>query len=384
MRWTIALIIGVVLLAIINTVAAAFLLAELWQNFNNDMDELQPVLQVMDLVEEHYAGEVDRETLVEGAVRGMLDSLDDPHTTFLDQEELEHLQIQTRGTYGGVGIILAELEDQLTVVEEPMPESPAREAGIREGDVITAVDGREVEDMTFDLAAQAIRGEKGTEVLLEVERDGDELEFELVRDDVQLVTVSSRMLEEQPEIGYLRISLFTEHTSREVREALQELEGQGMEELVLDLRANPGGTLMGALNTAEHFVPAGEPLLYVVDETGEEQTVYSEGGSWEGLPLVVLVDEASASGAEITAAALQGNDRAELVGETTYGKGSVQSLYPLAGGQGVKLTTGLYFSPRREVIHEEGVEPDHRVEGDEETEDDEQLEAALRVLAGSR
>ena len=275
-------------------------------------------------------------------------------------------------------------EGDIVIVDPPMPGSPAAAAGLQAGDIITSVDGRPLAGLTVDQAAELIRGPVGTEVDLGIRRGEETLEVTLVRDHIPIISVRSQMLEEESGIGYLRISVFNEHTGQEVREALAALEKEGVRGLVLDLRRNPGGILKVAVEVAGLFLPAGEPVLHVRGRDGEEQSITTfDEPLCPHLPMVVLVDGGSASAAEILAGALQDTGRASLVGTRTFGKGSVQTIYPLGDDGAVRLTTALYITAGGHFIDKEGIQPDVTVEYKPEAEGDEQLEAAVEILRES-
>ncbi|MGB3959487.1 MAG: S41 family peptidase, partial [bacterium] len=322
--------------------------------------------------------------LQQGAMEGLVEALEDPYSHYLSPENYEKLKIQVTGTFGGIGVIMTLWEGDIVIVDPPMPGSPAAAVGLQAGDIITSVDGRPLAGLTVDQAAELIRGPVGTEVDLGIRRGEETLEVTLVRDHIPIISVRSQMLEEESGIGYLRISVFNEHTGQEVREALAALEKEGVRGLVLDLRRNPGGILKVAVEVAGLFLPAGEPVLHVRGRDGEEQSITTfDEPLCPHLPMVVLVDGGSASAAEILAGALQDTGRASLVGTRTFGKGSVQTIYPLGDDGAVRLTTALYITAGGHFIDKEGIQPDVTVEYKPEAEGDEQLEAAVEILRES-
>lgn len=344
------------------------------------LKELRPLIDAQRLVREQYVREVVDGELLEGALGGMVDTLGDPYSEYLTRQRYRELEIQTQGRYGGIGVVLTIMDEGLVIVDPPMMGSPAAEAKLKEGDLIRSIDEVLVSEITFERAAELIRGPVGSEVVLGIERGGEEFTVSLVRDQIHLDTVRSQLLAHTGGIGYLRVSMFNEYTGQEVAEHMAHLMEQGLQSLIMDLRGNPGGILGAAVEVAESFLPEGEPVLHIKARDGLEQTIYTGGSGHFGLPLVVLVDGGSASGAEIVAGALKDNGRARLVGTKTFGKGSVQSIYTLKNGGGLKLTTALYITAGGHSIDKEGITPHLLVEYNEDTGTDVQLEAAMEIF----
>ncbi len=344
------------------------------------LEEFRPLTDAHRLVKEQYVREVVELDLLEGALGGMVDTLGDPYSEYLTQQRYRELEIQTQGMYGGIGVVLTILGEDLVILDPPLAGSPAAEANLREGDMIRSIDDVPVSEITFERAAELIRGPVGTEVVLGLEREGEEFTVTLRRDEIHLDTVRSQILGDTEGIGYLRVSMFNDYTGQELAGHMADLMEQGLQALIMDLRGNPGGILGAAVEVAEFFLPKGTPVLHVRARDGLEQTIYTGGSGHFEIPLVVLVDGGSASGAEIVAGALKDNDRAILVGTKTFGKGSVQSIYELKNGGGLKLTTALYITAGGHSIDKEGITPDVVVEYIEGAESDVQLEAAMEIL----
>ncbi|HSR40639.1 MAG TPA: S41 family peptidase [Longimicrobiales bacterium] len=303
--------------------------------------------EVVDHVVERYVDEVDRSSLYRSAIEGLLDDLGDPNTAFLDAEDYENLRIQTEGEYGGVGLEIVEREGWITVVS-PLPGTPAMRAGIRAGDRIVEVEGQSTEDWSTQQAVDVLRGDAGSEVSVRIQRPGVDalIPFTLTRARVTVRSVPfATMLTER--VGYVPLNLVSESSTREVREAVDSLRGEGMEGLVLDLRGNPGGLLDQGVALSDLFLDADQPVVETRGRAaGQDETFRSRTRqAFTDMPVVVLVDERSASASEILAGALQDHDRALIVGNTTFGKGSVQTLYRLSGGGVLKLTTAHWFTP---------------------------------------
>ena len=317
---------------------------------------------VVQAVEENYVSEVESRKLIETALDGMLTSLD-PHSNYLTPEALNDMRDQTRGDYGGLGLEISS-EDGVVKIISPMDGTPAFKAGIKAGDYITAVNSQSVIGMSVSDAVKLMRGPPGEAVTLSIARErSDPFDVKIVREVIKTKSVNSRM---EGDYGYLRVSAFNEKTTEEAAAAIQGLKAgnPGMKGLVLDLRNNPGGLLDQAVGISDLFLENGE----IVSQRGRnprdiERYNARRGDLTGGLPMVVLINSGSASAAEIVAGALQDRKRAELVGLTSFGKGSVQTLIPLRGGAdgAIKLTTARYYTPSGRSIQKTGIEPDLEV-----------------------
>jgi len=322
--------------------------------------------EVLERVEREYVNPVDDHQLLQAAVRGMVSSLD-PYSAYLDGEEYDEVKISSSGQYSGVGIEVS-MEDGQVVVVAPFDDSPAAEAGIRSGDVIATIDGVAVNTTTLADTIGRMRGKEGTSVKLGIVREGsaEPLQFTLKRSRVELHSVKSELPEAG--YGYVRIAQFSETTADELNKALQALRksnGGPLKGLVLDLRNNPGGVLEAAVAVADDFLDSGV-IVSARGRTPESKFEMSAtpGDELNGAPIVVLVNGGSASAAEIVAGALKDHRRATLMGRTTFGKGSVQTVIPLSGDRAIKLTTSLYFTPSGVSINHRGIAPDIELERD--------------------
>lgn len=321
---------------------------------------LRVLAEAMDLVQANYVEEVKPEDLVYGAVQGILDRLD-PHSSFLLPEMFREMQEETEGAFAGLGIEVSVRDGRLTVVS-PIEDSPAHRAGILAGDVIVTIEGDQTLDLDLMEAIKRMRGPKGTQVTIQVARKGAEkpLTFTLTRDVVRIRSVKSRRV---GAIGVVRVAQFQQGTHAEVRSALETLAQEGdLDGLVLDLRNNPGGLLDQAVKVADVFLTEGT----VVSTRGrdpDEEVVYTarDDGDEPSFPVVVLVNEGTASASEIVAGALQDHSRALILGERTFGKGSVQTVLPLSDGSGLRITTALYYTPSDRSIQARGIVPDVEV-----------------------
>lgn len=324
-------------------------------------EELKVFAEVLTQVKKHYVEDVKTNDLVHGAVRGMLKTLD-PHSAYMTPEMYKEMRVETKGEFEGLGIQIG-IKDQHVTVIAPIEGTPAHAAGIETGDVILKVDETPTKDLTLMEAVQRMRGPKGTSVTLTVRREGaaETLNFTIVRDTIKIHSVRSRLLDDH--IGYVRISQFQESTPQDLGKELVKLHDDGTQGLILDLRNNPGGLLSAAVGVSEQFL---QPDTLVVSVKGRDgrKDEYRSSPPMDppDYPMIVLVNQGSASASEIVAAAMQDWGKAVILGKTTFGKGSVQTILPLSDGSGLRLTTAKYYTPRGESIHSVGVKPDIVVE----------------------
>jgi carboxyl-terminal processing protease len=311
--------------------------------------------EVLRLVSDRYVEPHPPSELYELAVEGMLEELGDPHSSYLDAEEYAQLQITTTGEYGGLGISIARRDAWVTAVGI-LPETPAERAGVRIGDRMVAIDGASTKGWDEDQAVKRLRGAPGTDVVVTVQRPGSAqtIDFRLTRQVIHVRSVPYAYLLEDG-VGYASLSSFSRTSTDELRAAIDRLRGQGMRGLVLDLRSNPGGLLEQGVSVSDLFLPAGMPVVETRSrDPRENETLGTATPESQGtLPVVVLVDEYSASAAEIVAGALQDHDRALVMGAPSYGKGSVQSLFPVSGGGVLKLTTAKWYTPAGRSIQKD-------------------------------
>lgn len=326
--------------------------------------ELERLTEVYGRIKRDYVERVDDEELFKAAIRGMLAELDG-HSSYLDAEELAQLREGTSGEFGGVGLELSS-DNGFVQVVAPIDDTPASRAGLQTGDIITRVDGESVRGIGISRIVTKLRGEPGSEVSLTVVREdaGEPLTFTLQRATIQVDSVRSRTL--LPGYGYIRISQFQQRTAKDLRQAIDKLQEKHREEdlqgMILDLRNNPGGILNAAISVADTFLAEGR-IIYTQGRAEESRTVFNADGTdhIDGVPLVILINRGSASASEIVAGSLQDHNRAIIMGQTSFGKGSVQSVVPL-GGPAMKLTTARYYTPEGRSIDKKGVVPDIKVE----------------------
>lgn len=374
-RVTIAVI--VVLLGINLAIAAKiYSEASAKQDKDNPYTQMELITKVMELVRKEYvdADKAAYTNLTYGALKGMLNSLD-PHSQFMEPQVYQDMKEDTEGKFGGIGIVISMSKEGFLTVVAPMEDTPGAKAGLLPGDRIIKIDGKVTDRLSLQEAVHLLRGDPGTKVTITMFRSkakdpGEKIkDFAIERAEIKVDSVKDEKILTDG-IGYIRVTQFNEPTADEFEKALSKLEEKGMSALVLDLRNNPGGLLESARKVASKFIPSGELIVSTEGRDLAQKTVYrsDRGKKRLSIPLVVLVNEGSASGSEIVAGALQDLKRAVLVGETTFGKGSVQSILQLGEGSAVRLTTAKYYTPSHKVIHEHGVTPDIIVPVSEENE----------------
>ncbi|WP_373213393.1 S41 family peptidase [Ruminococcus sp. 5_1_39BFAA] len=339
------------------------------------------------IIDANYLEEKDEEALAEGLYTGLLYGLGDPYSRYYTEEEYDRENKENEGSYSGIGVVITENSEGGILVTECYEGGPAELAGMEAGDVISAVDGEDITEKTTAQVSQMIKNDEDGNVVLTIHRTDVEepLEITVSVTDVELPTIYSDMLEDH--VGYLRISEFAMVTPKQFEEQFGGLQEMGMEKLVIDLRYNPGGVLSSVCGVLEQILPEGM-IVYMEDKYGNRQEHTCEGKTPLEIPLSVLVNEESASAAEVFAGAVQDYGIGTIVGTTTYGKGIVQTIIPLSDGSAVKLTTAKYYTPNGNDIHEVGIKPDVEVKLDTSLlnkenisrEDDNQLQAALKAL----
>jgi len=349
----------VVFLSALFALAAAPRAAE---SYTNAYEAIALFTKVLEEVHRSYVdtNEAGYDSLIRHALTGMLQDLD-PYSQFMDEESYEDMKDDTAGRFSGIGLVVS-MKDGLLTVIAPMEDTPAFRAGLLSGDIIVEIDGEETRTMMLSDAVKKMRGEAGTSVTLKAVRPSthEVKDHVLTRQEIEVASVKDVKLLEDG-IGYIRITQFNEPTAKDLKDGLKKLADQNMRALILDLRGNPGGLLAAATGVAELFLPRGELIVFTKGRTADlgQQSFKSSGTThYTDFPMAILVNGGSASASEIVAGALQDHKRAILVGEKTFGKGSVQSVLPLSNGAAIKLTTAKYYTPSERVIHEHGIEPD--------------------------
>lgn len=328
----------------------------------NEEVDLQKVSQAYELIKDNYLEDIEDKELIEGAIQGMLSTLEDPYTSYLDLESMEEFNEQIESSFEGIGAEVSLVNGVVTIVS-PIKDSPAEKAGLRPNDQVLSVDGESLEGLNLNEAVSKIRGEKDSEVTLEILRSTSSESFEVViiRDKIPVETVYSRIEENGKSTGVIEITNFSENTAKEFEEHLTDLESEHIDGLIIDVRGNPGGLLNVVEDILGFFIPKDMPYLQIEDANGNREAFHSRLSGQKEYPISVIINEGSASASEILAVALKelGYD---IVGQTSYGKGTVQTAVPLGDGSSIKMTTFKWLSPNGEWINEVGVEPSVEVE----------------------
>ena len=346
----------------------------------------QKTKEIENLINQYYLDEIDEQQIEDTMYTGLVAGLDDPYSVYYTEEELKTMEESTSGEYSGIGATLTQNPDtkEMSVVS-CFENTPAEEAGLLPGDIIVGWNGSSVEGMELSELVSKIKTDPDEHLTLEIERDGDTMEVELTRREVEIPTVESEMLHDQ--IGYIKLLEFDEVTAEQFRAALDQLEEQEMEKLIIDVRDNPGGVLQTVCDMLDELLPEGL-IVYTEDKDGNKKEYTSDGEHQFTKPLAVLTNENSASASEIFAGAIQDYSLGTIVGTTTFGKGIVQRIFYLSDGTGVKLTVAKYYTPKGHDIHKKGITPDVEVELDENLknkitishDEDNQLQKAIKIL----
>ena len=349
--------------------------------FLSNMRELKEISDIMDVIQDNYVENanaqkikeeknkkttqkntgVTKKSLMQGALRGMLESLDDPHSVYFTKEEMRSFQEDIKGKYVGVGMVIQKKVGEPLTVVSPVEDGPAYKAGIKPKDKIIEIDGESTYNLTSEEASKRLKGKANTSVKVKVFREVNKMTkvFELKRETIELKYVKSKMLEGG--IGYLRLTQFGDNVYPDMKKALEDLQAKGMKGLIFDLRSNPGGELGQSIKIASMFIEKGK-IVSTRQKKGEESVYTREGKYFGNFPMVVLINGGSASASEIVSGALKDHKRATLIGEKTFGKGSVQTLLPLPDGDGIKITIAKYYTPNGISIDGTGIEPDTKIE----------------------
>lgn len=351
------------------------------RGFLSNMRELKEISDIMDVIQDTYVENanaqknkeeknknsirkntgVTKKSLMQGALRGMLESLDDPHSVYFTKEEMRSFQEDIKGKYVGVGMVIQKKVGEPLTVVSPVEDGPAYKAGIKPKDKIVEIDGESTYNLTSEEASKRLKGKANTTVKVKVFREVNKMTkvFELKRETIELKYVKSKMLDGG--IGYLRLTQFGDNVYPDMKKALENLQAKGMKGLIFDLRSNPGGELGQSIKIASMFIEKGK-IVSTRQKKGEESVYTRESKYFGNFPMVVLINGGSASASEIVSGALKDHKRAILIGEKTFGKGSVQTLLPLPDGDGIKITIAKYYTPNGVSIDGTGIEPDKKVE----------------------
>ena len=351
------------------------------RGFLSNMRELKEISDIMDVIQDTYVENanaqknkeeknknsirkntgVTKKSLMQGALRGMLESLDDPHSVYFTKEEMRSFQEDIKGKYVGVGMVIQKKVGEPLTVVSPVEDGPAYKAGIKPKDKIVEIDGESTYNLTSEEASKRLKGKANTTVKVKVFREVNKMTkiFELKRETIELKYVKSKMLDGG--IGYLRLTQFGDNVYPDMKKALEDLQAKGMKGLIFDLRSNPGGELGQSIKIASMFIEKGK-IVSTRQKKGEESIYTREGKYFGDFPMVVLINGGSASASEIVSGALKDHKRATLIGEKSFGKGSVQTLLPLPDGDGIKITIAKYYTPNGISIDGTGIEPDTKIE----------------------
>lgn len=329
-------------------------------------DQIELFGDAVSVIRNDYVSDIDSKKIIYGSLRGMLSSLDD-FSSFLDPDEYKEISVEARGEFGGIGVEIS-LRDGIITIITPIAGTPADTAGIKPGDKIVKINGKTTKDMTLNDSVKMMRGEPGTPLILTIWREKEEKVFDIPikRAIINVTSIKDAYLLDD-KVGYVRLIEFQEKAGRELESSLKKLESQGMDALILDLRNNPGGLLDAAIEVSEKFLPKDQVIVSTKSRNQAQNAVFKSRGQMQHpqYPIIVLVNEGSASASEIVAGALRDNKRAILLGTKTFGKGSVQTVIPLKDGSAMRLTTALYYTPSGKSIMNLGVVPDVVVEQEE-------------------
>lgn len=363
---------------VVSALAAAVLIfMGLSYYFMGDWLGWMKLYRTLYVVETHYADTVDKKTLLDGAMKGIVSTLGDKHSVYMAGDEFQSFQEQMTSSYAGIGVYIGSA-DEGVLIAGVIDDSPASEAALKRGDIITAIDGTPTAGMKLEDVSQKIRGPVNTDVVLTIREDGADKEVTLTRRQIHMKTVMGQMVE-GTNIGYIRIGVFSEDTGREFTKEYQSLREQGMEKMILDLRNNPGGLVDQAVEVAGNFVPQGSTVVSFTSSDGNTQT-YTASGTGDTIPMAVLINENSASASEIVAGAVQDLGLGKIIGVRSYGKGTVQGVYGISNDDAVKLTVAKYHTANGREIDEAGIEPDIMVQLQPNDTTDYQLQKAIDVL----
>lgn len=345
------------------------------KNINAISENLKSFRRIIDKM---YVGDIDEKKMMDESIKGYVNGLGDEYSEYLTKEEWDEFNEAAFGNFVGIGVVMGIDVNGNIVIVQVIDDSPAQEASIQEGDIIAEADGTSLLGQSADLASSIIKGHEGTTVHLKLIRNDEIVEMDVLRRQIELYKVKTKMLDD--EIGYILFQTFDEGSAEEVRVAYEELKAQGAKKIILDLRDNTGGVVEEAENIADLFLDKDQATIITVDKDKKEDIAYTKKEKIITEPLVVLVNQYSASASEMLAGVLKDYGRADLVGTKTYGKGVMQTVMMLEDGSALKLTTAEYFTPSRTKINKEGIEPNYKVEAGKKSEEDLQLNKAIEII----
>lgn len=332
-----------------------------------------------ELLNKKYLYELNESEMVESAIKGYINAVGDEYTEYFTPEEMETFTTYTTGNYVGIGIYMeADTKENVIRVTSTIKNGSAEKAGLQAKDIISKVNGESYEASELSKMATNIKGEEGTTVELEIIRDGKTINYSLVRSSIELYPIEGKVLEEN--IGYIELATFDEDCAKRFKSAYEDLKKKNVKSLIIDLRNNGGGIVDEALQIADYILDKDSTMLITVDKNKTEELEISKNDPIIDIPVIILVNNETASASEILAGALQDHKKAQIVGDKTYGKGVIQELYTLNDGSGLKITIKEYFTPNKNKINKEGIKPNHEIVDNAETETDEQLQKAIELL----
>lgn len=399
------------IMIIVLTTFVTFMLTSFWMysHFNNDQNDIvsnnenaifpinngnttkldKYLKNIKATLDKYYLwnDDINEEDLEKGAIEGYVAALGDDYTEYIPADEMKDYTENITGNFVGIGIYMtADKESGRVVVYYPIPESPAEKAGIKPGDLIISVDEKEYTADDFNIIADYIKGKEGTKVKIVVQRDGENLSFEITREKIATNPITTKIIEEN--IGYLKLPSFDDGTAEDFKSKVEELKKQGAKKLIIDLRNNGGGIVSESTDIADCLLEKGKTIISTTNNKDKTEVTYSKKDPIYTMPIVILVNENSASASEILACSIQDNERGKLIGTKTYGKGIIQTLLSLADGSGLKITTEEYYTPKGTTIHKVGITPDEEVKLPDtvksvyavKEEEDTQLKRAIEML----
>ena len=353
-------ILGIVFIIIATNIATMFGTYSFWQiREGNAISKFEKIFEVRNTLYKYYDGKIDDSVLLEGALKGMTSSLKDPYTVFMNKKEFNDFNTETEGNYSGIGIQVASKDNKIQI-QQVFEDSPSKKAGLMTNDIIEKVNGIEVNGNELEKAVSIMKGKEGTEVKLTIFRKNKgSFDVKVKRAKVNMVTVTGEIVDNN--IGYIQVSMFDENTAKNFKKELTLLKSKGMKSLIIDLRDNPGGVLDQCVSMVSNFLPSGKVVVSTIDKYNNKKEYKSEGGNFYNMPITVLTNGNSASASEIFSGAIRDYKLGTLVGEKTFGKGVVQTMFDTGEGTALKVTISKYYTPSGENIHKKGIKPNVQV-----------------------
>ncbi|MBV4416884.1 S41 family peptidase [Clostridium tyrobutyricum] len=353
-------IFGIVFIIIATNIATMFGTYSFWQiREGNAISKFEKIFEVRNTLYKYYDGKIDDSVLLEGALKGMTSSLKDPYTVFMNKKEFNDFNTETEGNYSGIGIQVASKDNKIQI-QQVFEDSPSKKAGLMTNDIIEKVNGIAVNGNELEKAVSIMKGKEGTEVKLTIFRKNKgSFDVKVKRAKVNMVTVTGEIVDNN--VGYIQVSMFDENTAKNFKKELTLLKSKGMKSLIIDLRDNPGGVLDQCVSMVSNFLPSGKVVVSTIDKYNNKKEYKSEGGNFYNMPITVLTNGNSASASEIFSGAIRDYKLGTLVGEKTFGKGVVQTMFDTGEGTALKVTISKYYTPSGENIHKKGIKPNVQV-----------------------